>query len=413
VRVAPRLPVTHPPRLFTPLLQVDPIDMPAYPVLAPTPRRSPPSTQAPQPSFALSDADLDRFATLFSPATPPATPTLVATESPPAARPRKSTDSDFGAFVSVPPSQDPLSHDAASVSQPHVSPTGNHSLVYFDRFTATAKTAAERNKREVLDELLHHQDDPMYFLDTHPVLSSTSTACSAVPIPIPTPMPTSTDDALAEALASEMTHPMRIRVERRGSVKVAPSPSRALPPRLSGSASPPSISSPTSSTTSLPTSSPPRAPSSMSASAHPAHATLSRISSSLVSLLPSGRPPRSTASSAPGTTSRFHSPFASTGVTHGSPFASAPYIPPTGAPGFAGDRAWDRGFSEVLAQEETRGLVDPVGLGIGGETEMTAHARRVKGRGVTLVGRREGTVRVLTEEMADLVRVPCPRGRSC
>jgi hypothetical protein len=92
-------------------------------------------------------------------------------------------------------------------------------------------------------------------------------------------------------------------------------------------------------------------------------------------------------------------------VTHGSPFASSPYIPPTGAPGFAGDRVWDRGFSEVLEREETRGLVDPVGLGIGGETEMTAHARRVKGRGVTLVGRRDVTVRVrvLTEEMADLV----------
>ena len=103
-------------------------------------------------------------------------------------------------------------------------------------------------------------------------------------------------------------------------------------------------------------------------------------------------------------------------MTHGSPFASTPYIPPTGAPGFAGDRAWDRGFSEVLEQEEKRGLVDPVGLGMasGIETEMTAHAKRVKGKGVTLVGRREGTVRVLTEEMADLVRCPlCSSGRAC
>lgn len=62
----------------------------------------------------------------------------------------------------------------------------------------------------------------------------------------------------------------------------------------------------------------------------------------------------------------------------------------------------------MLEQEEKRGLVDPVGLGMasGIETEMTAHAKRVKGKGVTLVGRREGTVRVLTEEMADLVRRP-------
>ncbi|KAF8121075.1 hypothetical protein EV363DRAFT_1129120, partial [Boletus edulis] len=113
---------------------------------------------------------MNRFATLFAPATPPATPTLTATEQPPPiARPRKSTHSssdsaDFGAFVSVPPSQDPLSSNPG-----HARPTTsahNHSLVYFDQFTTHAKTAAERSRREVLDELLEHQDDPMYFLDT-------------------------------------------------------------------------------------------------------------------------------------------------------------------------------------------------------------------------------------------------------
>ena len=62
----------------------------------------------------------------------------------------------------------------------------------------------------------------------------------------------------------------------------------------------------------------------------------------------------------------------------------------------------------MLEQEEKRGLVDPVGLGIGGGggTELAAHAKRAKAKGVALVGRREGTVRVLNEEMADLVRVP-------
>ncbi|KAH0834279.1 TLD-domain-containing protein [Lanmaoa asiatica] len=434
--------------------------MPTHPVLVPKPplrsthpplpsQHSFPAQDAEaslQPSSTLNEADIDRFATLFSPATPPASPTLMPTEQPPlithaTARPRNltqgSADSDFGAFVSVPPSQDPLAHDpdgtapftGTPVSHSHapsVSPTPAHpsnlSLVYFDQFTANAKTASERNRREVLDELLQHQDDPMYFLNTHPTSPPSPTLIStplAAPTPVTITIPTSTDDALAEALASEMTNPTLIRVERGGSVKVTPSPSRArvpLPPRLSGSASPPSISSPRGSSTSLPTSSPPSFPSASASASHPAQASLSRISSSLVSLLPSGRPrsaaptivPSSSPYSAPNSISRFSSPFASTTLTHSSPFASTPYIPPTGAPGFAGDRAWDRGFSEVLEQEEKRGLVDPVGLGIGVGTEMSAHTRHGKGRGVTLVGRREGTARVLNEEIADLVRPHLP-----
>ncbi|KAF8549618.1 TLD-domain-containing protein [Imleria badia] len=131
--------------------------------------------------------------------------------------------------------------------------------------------------------------------------------------------------------------------------------------------------------------------STLASGSHPAHATLSRISSSLVSLLPpASTRPRSTTPTipsiaplhAPSTTPRFHA--SSTALTHGSPFSATPYIPPTGAPGFAGDRAWDRGFSEVLEQEEKRGL------------------------GVTLVGRREGTVGVLTEEMVGLIRPHLP-----
>ncbi|KAI9457383.1 TLD-domain-containing protein [Boletus coccyginus] len=401
--------------------------MPAHAILAPKPLR-PQDPDTP----ALSEADIDRFATLFSPATPPATPTLTSKEEPPPVRPaarsrgttQGSSDSEFGAFVSVPPSQDPLTHDADRTAQPRrvSSGPGNHSLIYFDQFTASAKTAADRQKREVLDELLQHQDDPMYFLDTRctAALDPDPTPLStASPHPMSISVPLSTDDALAEALASEMAHPKLVRVERRGSIRVAPtSPSRSrlpLPPRLSGSASPPSRSSPTGSTTSLPPSSPPLGASTPTlAGTYPAHATLSRLSSSLVSLLPSGRP-RSTApapptagssSSAPNTIARFHG-FSSPALTHGSPFSATPYIPPTGAPGFAGDRAWDRGFSDALEQEEKLGLVDPVGLGIGGGTgtEMTAHAGR--GKGVILVGRREGTAKVsIRPHLPALTKLP-------
>ncbi|KAF8121126.1 TLD-domain-containing protein [Boletus edulis] len=210
-----------------------------------------------------------------------------------------------------------------------------------------------------------------------------------------------------------MPNPKLVRAQRSGSLKVAPGHARSrlpLPPHLSGTASPPSTHSSTESTVSLATSSPTLSSStstlasasgSTSTSVHPAHATLSRISSSLVSLLPPTRPrasspsiPTIAPSSAPSSIARGHTPT----LTHGSPFASTPYIPPTGAPGFAGDRAWDRGFSEALMQEEKRGP--------GAET--TAHTRHVKGKGVTLVGRRQGTVDVLTEAMADLIRPHLP-----
>ena len=43
---------------------------------------------------------------------------------------------------------------------------------------------------------------------------------------------------------------------------------------------------------------------------------------------------------------------------------------------------------------------------------MMAHTRHGKAKGVILVGRREGTVRVLNEEMADLVRSSLARVRT-
>ena len=48
-----------------------------------------------------------------------------------------------------------------------------------------------------------------------------------------------------------------------------------------------------------------------------------------------------------------HSPFAPATITHGtSPFSPTVYIPPSGAPGFKGDRYdWDKGFSNELESE--------------------------------------------------------------
>ncbi|TFY50507.1 hypothetical protein EVG20_g11476, partial [Dentipellis fragilis] len=64
------------------------------------------------------------------------------------------------------------------------------------------------------------------------------------------------------------------------------------------------------------------------------------------------------------------------GITHGSPFAAHTFVPPSGAPGFAGDRAWNtRGFE--------------------------FDARGVEKRGVKLVGRKEVTEAVLSEGAAN------------
>ncbi|KAH9837596.1 TLD-domain-containing protein [Rhodofomes roseus] len=67
-------------------------------------------------------------------------------------------------------------------------------------------------------------------------------------------------------------------------------------------------------------------------------------------------------------------------ITHGTPFAAAPFVPASGAPGFDGDRRWDKGFSN--------------------EYERSSSERK----SVRLVGRKEMTSPVLTTELADMLR---------
>jgi hypothetical protein len=101
-----------------------------------------------------------------------------------------SPESDFGSFVSVTPSQDPLSIFSSGFSP--FTPTQSISthtcdesatekaaysatLTFFDKFTADAKRASELNKKDYLEELLLHEDDPLYWLrDELPSLSDSS-----------------------------------------------------------------------------------------------------------------------------------------------------------------------------------------------------------------------------------------------
>ncbi|EKM48308.1 uncharacterized protein PHACADRAFT_155199 [Phanerochaete carnosa HHB-10118-sp] len=69
-------------------------------------------------------------------------------------------------------------------------------------------------------------------------------------------------------------------------------------------------------------------------------------------------------------------------ITHGTPFAPHPYIPPSGAPGFAGDRAWDKGFE--------------------------FDKENVERASVKLAGRKEGTHSILTVALADKLRPHLP-----
>ncbi|KAF5378562.1 hypothetical protein D9615_007099 [Tricholomella constricta] len=135
-----------------------------------------------QDNGGIDEAMLDKFATLFSPATPRASPTMEPVPATtiyarPVPRPgisRKEasgSDSDFGSFVTVSAMEDPLAMldfdlpPAVTIGEP---PKGSgaqtSSLDFFDKFAQDAKTAADRKKHGVLDELLMHEDDPLYWL---------------------------------------------------------------------------------------------------------------------------------------------------------------------------------------------------------------------------------------------------------
>ncbi|KAI0328827.1 hypothetical protein GY45DRAFT_1222347, partial [Cubamyces sp. BRFM 1775] len=127
----------------------------------------------------------DVFATLFSPPTPRASPTH--TPEPGQSRPARhvrteSTDSDFGAFVSVSASEDPLKLGDED-GKPAFSPL-QQTQGFFGKFGEDAKVASDRKRREVLDELLQHEDDPLYWLQGTTDQEHASGTCTPQPAPV-------------------------------------------------------------------------------------------------------------------------------------------------------------------------------------------------------------------------------------
>ncbi|KAI0295160.1 TLD-domain-containing protein [Multifurca ochricompacta] len=80
-----------------------------------------------------------------------------------------------------------------------------------------------------------------------------------------------------------------------------------------------------------------------------------------------------------------------TDITHGSPFAATPFVPASGAPGFDGDRKWNKKGFEVTGDD---------GGGGGGALDDR--------RAVQLLGRKESTRVVLETALANTLRSHLP-----
>ncbi|OBZ74849.1 Oxidation resistance protein 1 [Grifola frondosa] len=325
------------------------------------------------------------FSTLFSPPTPRASPAQSPPSSPspiprpPTASPDRLHRLRLRLLRLRPFAEDPLHSASSSTAHLPFTPLQNYS--FLDRCAEDAKTAADRKRREVLDELLQHEDDPLYWLQpsksTH--ASGTSTR-SLFPPPVPPKeeLPPPEDQPLVDLT----NHPPAETPPRR------PTPPRPhLPPstrRTPRNTRPP----PASKTRPRPPSSP--------HSPHPSaplllHPLLLPLPLGLLLLSSAVRPASSRASTdgdyadderlpAKSALDLASPPPLDLAITHGTPFAAHPYVPPSGAPGFEGDRRWDKGF----------------------EFDKTG----VERRSVALTGRKPATTPVLTVALAD--KVPAP-----
>jgi len=130
----------------------------------------------------MNAADVDKYATLFTPSTPRASPILAPTgvdvDPPPLPHSRQRSNSDdFGAFVSVPSSADPLAAEFFGAEDPPLQfESKRHddcdttaaqpsTLQFFDQVGRDARAATDLKRKSFLEELLLHEDDPMYFLE--------------------------------------------------------------------------------------------------------------------------------------------------------------------------------------------------------------------------------------------------------
>lgn len=287
-----------------------------------------------------------------------------------------SAASDFGAFISVPAPTDPLHRPPKDGVQDAFSPLTQppSSSQFFERFTVEAKERTGRNERRVLDELLQHEDDPLYWLnssrpshedgsleDVSKVVHRDELAPSS-PISVPSSRhPTRHENATLPLLSGSPSDSPLFR--QNSTPSLASSFTSTLSRKFMSNLLSNSIPSPARTTTPDPSTSPP-------------HFTRPRRDS-VTSLT------HSSASAPHSTLSVTH---AVPSLTHSSPFAPSVHTPPSGAPGFLDDRHWNNRQFEFEVDDE-------------------------KLHRVELMGRREGTTPVLTNEIADQVIYTCPTSR--
>ncbi|KAJ7730243.1 TLD-domain-containing protein [Mycena maculata] len=462
-------------------------DFKSIPALIPIPISSKPSTPAPPATKSRAELDreaeaaFDKFSTLFSPPTPHASPVLGSLSLPghsaltdSAYGAPMSPDSEFGSFVSVPAAQDPLSllttvpsaiTPADSSSRPgHLRTT---SQTFFQEFSQSAKDRTE-TKRGLLDELLMHEDDPLYWVKDQ----STSPPPPEDDL-LPSEKPNSyLTDSLSDLDYEFFTsgQPKTTPHRRSSSSSHLRSPTRT---NTTSTLAPPLAS--TSTSADAPGFDHPHAsPVRVSSPAHSSYASLATLSKSagakwVSSFLPTAPSP---ASASVPNTSMFppsptptavsslsssltlpipHPHHAATAppagrvpeISHFTPFAPAhadsAYIPPSGAPGFRGAAAydWDRGFSHALERDlgvapaptavpysDFEEEEDVIVLGAHGGRQAPGADRHGNGQeqkegvgvllekkmngAISLVGRREGTVGVLTPELVSLIHPYLP-----
>ncbi|KAJ7852961.1 TLD-domain-containing protein [Mycena leptocephala] len=419
----------------------------SIPVLIPVPASSKPPIPTPPAPKTRAQIDLeaeeafDKFSTLFSPATPRASPVLDPLFLPEQPRatyevPEMSPDSEFGSFMSVPAAEDPLSLltpglGLASPMQPESTAARpgqprTPSQTFFDEFSKSAKDRTE-TKRGLLDELLMHEDDPLYWIKDQS--ASTSSLQPDEDDLLPSEKPNN------DAAPKILVHLLHLRSPTR-SPTVTAAPTLAPPlASTSTSADAPGFDFPFNASPSS-RGAPPRS------NSYASLATLSKTSGAkwVSSFLPSTLSPPS--ASIPNTSLFPPSPIDSASsslsnsltlphptpaparipeISHFTPFAARAdnaYAPPSGAPGFRGTVAydWDRGFSHALERDlgvAPSGPVVAVPYSdfdeedelVSGTNANVTRAPSTNGNGNGHGGKREGdgTVGVLTPELVALV----------
>lgn len=196
---------------------------------------------------------------------------------------------------------------------------------------------------------------------SRPIQTSSSPPRSSSPLPIPTPSSPSTSPSLSRSWMStlRLNRSSRPSIPRASTSESSAEETHTIlsqpdhshswlwdktisDPRSTSSRTPASPSSSRShSRTPLPVSdhgSMSHSSSSVNTQLHGRNALLSGVSSTLPSLPPA----------------------TSSTITHGTPFASHPFLPPSGAPGFTGDRNWnDRGFDfDTKSAQKQESLVE-------------------------------------------------------